>query len=104
VAQGESTERTVRSAERSAEADFSPFDIEETLAILTGDEAAFATRAAVLPPDLPAARGQLSGLVAATLNSIESRAAKTGQTAVSGLLVLGVGQVAQQPIGEKTSY
>jgi len=95
VAQGESADRTVRSAERSAEADFSPFDIEETLAILTGDEAAVVTRAAVLPPDLPSARGQLSGLAAATLNSIESRAAKTGQTAVSGLLVLGVGQVAQ---------
>ena len=40
---------------------FPPFDIEETLAILTGDEAALATRAAVLPPDLPSARGQLSG-------------------------------------------
>jgi hypothetical protein len=91
VAQGESTERTVR----SAEADFFSFDIEETLAILTEDDAAAATRAAVLPPDLPAARGQLSGLVTATLNSIEGRAAKTGQTAVSGLLVLGVGQVAQ---------
>jgi hypothetical protein len=95
VAQGESTDRTVRSAERSAEADFSTLDIEETLAILTGDEAAVTTRAAVLPPDLPSARGQLSGLAAATLSSIESRAAKTGQTAVSGLLVLGVGQVAQ---------
>jgi hypothetical protein len=95
VAQGEGTERTVRSAERSAEADFSTFDIEETLAILTGDEAAAVTRAAVLPPDLPSARGQLSGLAVATLNSIEGRAAKTGQTAVSGLLVLGVGQVAQ---------
>ena len=95
VAQGESTDRTVRTAERSAEADFSTFDIEETLAILTGDEAAITTRAAVLPPDLPSARGQLSGLAAATLNSIEGRAAKTGQTAVSGLLVLGVGQVAQ---------
>jgi hypothetical protein len=91
VAQGEETERTVV---RTAEADFPPFDIEATLAILTGDEAAFATRAVVLPPDLPSARGQLSGLVVATLNSIESRAAKTGQTAVSGLLVLGVGQVA----------
>ena len=91
VAQGESTERTVR----TAEVDFPPFDIEETLAILTGDEAAFATRAAVLPPDLPSARGQLSRLMVATLNSIESRAAKTSQTAVSGLLVLGVGQVAQ---------
>jgi len=95
VAQGESTDRTVRSSERSAAADFSTFDIEKTLAILTGDEAAITTRAAVLPPDLPAARGQLSGLAAATLNSIEGRVAKTGQTAVSGLLVLGVGQVAQ---------
>ena len=90
VAQGEGTERTVR----AAEADFPPFSIEETLAILTGDEAAFATRAAVLPPDLPSARGQLSGLVVATLDTIESRTAKTGQAAVSGLLVLGVGQVA----------
>jgi hypothetical protein len=91
VAQGEASERTVR----TVKADFAPFDIEETLAILTGDEAAFATRAAILPPDLPSARGQLSGLVVTTLDSIESRAAKTGQTAVSGLLVLGVGQVAQ---------
>jgi hypothetical protein len=90
VARGRETDRTVR----AAEADFPPFDIEETLAILIGDEAAFATRAAVMPPDLPSARGQLSGVVVATLSTIESRAAKTGQTAVSGLLVLGVGQVA----------
>ena len=34
-------------------------------------------------------------MVPVTLNSIQARAAKTGQTAVSGLLVLGLGQVAQ---------
>ncbi len=52
-------------------------------------------RAVVVPADLPSARDQLAALVTATLNLVEVRAAKTGQTAVSGLLVLGLGQVAQ---------
>ena len=52
------------------------------------------TRAVVLPPDLRVGPRPALGLVVTTLNTIESRAAKTGQTAVSGLLVLGIGQVA----------
>jgi hypothetical protein len=90
VARGDEIGPTVR----AVDADSSRFDTEEILAILIGEEAAFATRAAAVPPDLPSARGQLSGLVVATLDTIESRTARTGQTAMSGLLVLSIGQVA----------
>jgi hypothetical protein len=73
---------------------FVSLDIEANLAILSSDAIAFATRAIALPPDLPSARSQLAGVVVTTLDAIEGRAARTGQTAVSGLLVLGIGQVA----------
>lgn len=71
-------------------------DVEANLAILlAGTATATAKRAVILPPDIPSARSQLAAQVAVTLNLVEERAAKTGQTAVSGLLVLGLGQVAQ---------
>ncbi len=88
-----------RAAERAFDdaAAFASADIEESLAILLGEETGLTrdVRAVVVPADLPSARDQLAALVTATLNLVEVRAAKTGQTAVSGLLVLGLGQVAQ---------
>ena len=48
-----------------------------------------------LPADVPAARVQLAGLSSDTLGLIRDRAGKTGQAAISGLLVLGVGEVAK---------
>jgi hypothetical protein len=76
---------------------FAPGDIEESLALLLGEAPATlrSARAVAMPADLPAAREQLAALVTATLNLIETRAAKTGQTAMSGLLALGLGHVAQ---------
>jgi hypothetical protein len=71
-------------------------DVEANLAILLdGAAEPGTTRAVILPPDIPSARSQLAAQVAVTLNLVEERAAKTGQTALSGLLVLGLGQVAQ---------
>lgn len=77
--------------------EFAAADIEERLAFLLS-AAPTATRAArpvAIPSDLAAAREQLAALTTATLSLIETRAAKTGQTALSGLLALGLGHVAQ---------
>lgn len=76
---------------------FAAGDIEESLALLVAAEPAGAAtpRAVTLPADLPSARTQLAALTTATLSLIETRAAKTGQTALSGLLALGLGHVAQ---------
>lgn len=87
-----------RAVERGVDAArFSPADIEESLAILLGEAPAAlrGARAVAMPADLPAAREHLAALVTATLSLIELHAAKTGQTAMSGLLALGLGQVAQ---------
>ncbi len=80
-----------------AEMQVAPGDIEESLQLLLDETPAAhrAVRAVVLPSDLPSARGQLTGMVESTANLIEDRAAKTGQAAVSGLLVLGLGPVAK---------
>lgn len=76
---------------------FAPEEIEESLALLLGEGRAGVRDARALAPaaDLPSAREQLAALATATLSLIETRAAKTGQTALSGLLALGLGQVAQ---------
>jgi len=78
-------------------AEFASGDLEENLALLAGEAPAAlrGVRAVALPADLPAAREQLAALVTATLALIETRAAKTGQAALSGLLALGLGHVAQ---------
>lgn len=81
-------------ADRPAELLLPADDIAECLAILAGEEQAGA-RAVAIPADLPSARDQLTGLATATLNLVQSRAARTGQTALSGLLVLGLGKVAE---------
>jgi hypothetical protein len=78
-------------------AEFASGDFEANLAILSGEAPAalHGVRAVALPADLPAAREQLAAQITATLSLIETRAAKTGQTAMSGLLALGLGHVAQ---------
>jgi hypothetical protein len=78
-------------------AEFASGDLDESLACLLGvlPSASRSVREVALPADLPAAREQLAALVTATLALIETRAAKTGQTAMSGLLALGLGHVAQ---------
>ncbi|MGC8782086.1 MAG: hypothetical protein ACP5UQ_14590 [Anaerolineae bacterium] len=81
-------------AERAADLLLPAEDIVECLAILAGEEPV-GPRAVAIPGDLPAARDQLTGLAVATLNLVQSRAARTGQTALSGLLVLGLGKVAE---------
>ena len=72
-------------------------DVEEALAILLAEEPAArrAARAIAIPADLPSARDQLTGLITAALNLIRARAAGAGQSALSGLLALGLGKVAE---------
>ena len=52
-------------------------------------------RGEVTPTDLPSARLELSNAVTDTLALISARAARTGQTALSGLLSLGMAEVLQ---------
>jgi len=82
--------------ERSAAA---PVDVEPYLQLLLrvpGAVGRVTERAAPsLPADLPAARTLLAGTVEDALTLIRDRSARTGQAALGGLLVLGVGQVAQ---------
>jgi hypothetical protein len=76
-----------------------PADLEENLRFLLNEPGAVPLPAergvASFPTDVPAARVQLAQLSDDTLASIRDRAGKTGQTAISGLLVLGVAEVAQ---------
>ena len=53
------------------------------------------TRVSVVPADVPAARVQLTQLSEDTLGLIRGRAGKTGQAAISGLVAMGVAEVAQ---------
>ncbi len=85
---GESIERGVAA----------PTDIEENLSFLLGREEAV-TRTSersvtALPADLPSARTRLSQTIEDALDLIQERAARTGQAAISGLLTLGVGEIA----------
>jgi hypothetical protein len=76
-----------------------PADLEENLRFLLGEPGAVPLPAergvASLPTNVPAARIQLAELSGDTLGLIRDRAGKTGQSAISGLLVLGVAEVAQ---------
>jgi len=76
-----------------------PADLDESLRFLLsepGSPAAPAERGvASLPANVPAARSQLAQLSGDTLALIGGRAGRTGQTAISGLLVLGVSEVAR---------
>ncbi len=73
--------------------------LEESLRFLSGESAAgfaAAERGLAAPPaDVPAARAQLTQTAGDTLALIRDRAGKTGQSAVSGLLTLGAGELAQ---------
>ena len=75
------------------------YDLEENLRFLSsaaGAAPAAAVRGvASFPADVPAARAQLAQLSGDTLTLIRDRAGKSGQTAISGLLVLGVADVAR---------
>ena len=71
---------------------------EEYLHILLGQPAAMAKgfeRGPVAPPDVPTARLQLTQSAADALDLISSRASRTGQAALVGLLGLGMSEVAQ---------
>ncbi len=71
---------------------------EEHLHIVLGQPVAMAKgieRGPAAPPDVPTARVQLSESVVDALDLISSRASKTGQAALAGLLGLGVTEVAQ---------
>jgi len=91
AARGEAVERGVSMA--------APSDLEENLRFLLSEAGAAPISAergvASFPADVPAARVQLSQLSGDTLSLIRDRAGKTGQTAISGLLVLGVAEVTQ---------
>ncbi len=94
---GESPEPAPRAAGIAEEAlSVTHGELDAWLAILAGEDPAMrASRAIVIPADLPSARSQLGGLITATLKLVQARAAKTGQTALSGLLALGLGKVAE---------
>lgn len=76
-----------------------PSDLQENLLFLLSKPGAAPLPAergvASLPPDVPTARVQLAGLSGDTLDLIRDRAGKTGQTAISGLLALGAGELAK---------
>jgi hypothetical protein len=92
--EGQGVERLV-GAERSA-ADLG--DLEQRLALLLGEAEVhlrLAERGEVTPSDVPTARVELSNAVVDALALISERAARTGQTALTGLLGLGVSELAQ---------
>lgn len=98
TAEADRTPRGPRAApEATEEAAAFAADLKEALDVLLAEEPAArrAVRALTVPADLPSARGQLTGLVAAALNLIRARAADAGQSALSGLLALGLGKVAE---------
>lgn len=71
---------------------------EEYLHILLGQPVAVAKgieRGPAAPPDVPTARLQLTQSAADALDLISRRASRTGQSALAGLLQLGLAQVAQ---------
>ena len=75
-----------------------PADIQANLDRLLSDQplAPPARRAVLqLPSDLPGARQQLSATVDTTMQAIRDQAAKIGQEAISGLLVLGLSEIAR---------
>ncbi len=89
--------RTAEPSE-SASAGQVGLEMQANLAVLLGDQPLPppAQRAPLqLPADLPAARRQLRTTVDSTMQAIRDQAAKVGQEAISGLLVLGLGEVAQ---------
>jgi len=72
----------------------------EYLDLLVGAPAAAAVakaleRGAAVPADLPAARTQLTRAVEDTLDLVRDKVANSGQSALAGLLGLGVGELAQ---------
>ena len=73
-----------------------PGEIEKNLQLLLGAADARAAkpgRRSVMPADTATARSQISQVIDETLDSIEGRAAGTGQSGLSGLMALGIGQV-----------
>ena len=76
-----------------------PSDLEENLRFLMSEPGAAPALVerglASFPADVPAARVQLTQLSEDTLGLIRGRAGKTGQAAVSGLVAMGVAEVAQ---------
>jgi hypothetical protein len=76
-----------------------PPDLEENLRFLLSEPGAAPAPAergvTSLPSNVQAARVQLTQLSGDTLGLIRDRAGKTGQAAISGLLVLGVAEVAE---------
>ncbi len=76
-----------------------PSDLEKNLRFLLrepGIAPALRERSvATLPADVPTARAQLTQVAGDTLDLISERAGKTGQAAISGLVVLGVSDVAK---------
>jgi len=71
--------------------------VEDTLAILLGEARTreLVERAVTILTDLPSARAKLLQAVEDTLTLIQTRAAKTSQTAVLGLAAMGLTNVAQ---------
>jgi Lecithin:cholesterol acyltransferase len=73
-------------------------DIQANLDLLLSDQPlALRARRAVLqlPSDLPGARQQLGATVDTTMQAIRDQASRIGQEAISGLLVLGLSEIAQ---------
>jgi hypothetical protein len=72
--------------------------LEETFALILGQgrpAVDFAVRGGAAPADLPSARAQLATGADDTLALITERAARAGQTAMAGLLTIGVAELAK---------
>jgi hypothetical protein len=73
-------------------------DLEDRLALLLGEAELLlrvAERGEIAPSDISSARLELSNAVVDALALISERAARTGQTALTGLMGLGVAELAQ---------
>jgi hypothetical protein len=74
-------------------------DMAATLGLLLSGQpladAAARRAVATLPTDLPTARTQLSETLGETIGAIRDRAGQTGQEAISGMLVLGLSEIAR---------
>ena len=85
--------------ERGLQAPIPEAELEGVLDLLSDRENAQAPAALralkSLPADLPAAHTQLQATIKNTLSQIRDQAAGTGQAALSGLLMLGIGEIAQ---------
>jgi hypothetical protein len=80
-----------------AERGMSASGLDDTFALILGElsrDAGLAVRGEAVPPNVPAARVQLATGVDDTMQLITERAARAGQTAVTGLLTIGVAELA----------